>query len=110
MTYLRWLSADTLKIDQSFVSNMMINEGDKAIISGVIGLAAAFGRTVIAEGVETIAHARSLLDLGCALVQGYGIARPMSAQALPEWIVSWPDETWEGIGDELTRAAHRLQR
>ena len=98
LTYLRWLSADTLKIDQSFVSNMMINEGDKAIISGVIGLAAAFGRTVIAEGVETIAHARSLLDLGCAQVQGYGIARPMPAHALPAWIVSWPEASWEGVG------------
>ena len=110
LTYLRWLSADTLKIDQSFVSNMMVNEGDKAIISGVIGLAAAFGRTVIAEGVETIAHARSLLDLGCAQVQGYGIARPMSAQALAQWIANWPDESWEGVGGELPCVADRLQR
>lgn len=94
LTYLRRLSADTLKIDQTFVSNMMIDAGDKAIISGLIGLAAAFDRTVIAEGVEAIAHARSLLDLSCSLVQGYGIARPMSAEALPEWINRWPDEIW----------------
>ena len=116
LTYLRWLSADTLKIDQSFVSNLMVNEGDKAIISGVIGLAAAFGRTVIAEGVETIAHAKSLLGLGCPLVQGYGIARPMSAQALPQWIANWPEAAWEGVGgvggelNRLNRAAERLQR
>ena len=101
LTYLRRLSADTLKIDQSFVSNMMIDAGDKAIVSGVIGLAAAFDRTVIAEGVETIAHARSLLDLGCSLAQGYGIARPMPAEALPEWIDGWPDNIWASVGDEL---------
>lgn len=101
LTYLRRLSADTLKIDQSFVSNMMIDAGDKAIVSGVIGLAAAFDRTVIAEGVETIAHARSLLDLGCSLAQGYGIARPMPAEALPEWIDGWPDKIWASVGDEL---------
>ena len=101
LTYLRRLSADTLKIDQSFVSNMMVNAGDKAIISGVIGLAAAFERTVIAEGVETIAHAKSLFDLGCSLIQGYGIARPMPAEALPEWIGRWPDEVWKSVGDEL---------
>ena len=86
---------------------MMIDAGDKAIISGVIGLAAAFERTVIAEGVETIAHARSLLDLGCDLVQGYGIARPMPAEALPEWIASWPGADWRAVGDELAMAAPR---
>ena len=101
LTYLRRLSADTLKIDQTFVRTMMVDAGDKAIISGIIGLAAAFGRTVIAEGVETIAHARALLDLGCSLVQGYGIARPMSAEALPEWIDRWPGEIWGKVGDEL---------
>ena len=105
LTYLRRLSADTLKIDQSFVSTMMDDAGDKAIISGVIGLAAAFERTVIAEGVETIAHARSLLDLGCAQVQGYGIARPMPADALPDWIGRWPDAAWRAVGDELAIAA-----
>ena len=89
-----------LKIDQTFVSNMLIDAGDKAIISGLIGLAAAFDRTVIAEGVETIAHARSLLDLGCSQVQGYGIARPMPAEALPEWIDRWPDGVWASVGDE----------
>ena len=79
----------------------MINAGDKAIISGIIGLAAAFERTVITEGVETIAHAKSLFDLGCSLVQGYGVARPMSAEALPAWIGSWPGDVWKSVGDEL---------
>lgn len=97
LTYLRRLSADTLKIDQSFVDKMMVDSGDKAIISGVVGLAAAFQRKVIAEGVETIAHAQSLYGLGCFLVQGYGIARPMPADAIPHWYASWPDEAWSGF-------------
>ena len=86
LTYLRRLSADTLKIDQSFVRQMLDDPDDRAIVSGVIGLAAAFQRKVIAEGVETLAHARSLLDLGCHLAQGYGIARPMPAEDLPAWV------------------------
>lgn len=106
LTYLRRLSADTLKIDQSFVSTMLVDSGDKAIISGVIGLAAAFGRKVIAEGVETIAHARSLFALGCVLVQGYGVARPMPAESLPAWFASWPDRAWISFASEPRAVAH----
>ena len=97
LTYLRRLSADTLKIDQTFVAKMLVDAGDKAIISGVVGLAAAFERKVIAEGVESIEHARSLCSLGCFLVQGYAIARPMPAEALPRWHASWPDGAWAGF-------------
>jgi EAL domain-containing protein (putative c-di-GMP-specific phosphodiesterase class I) len=65
-----------------------------AIVNGIIGLAAAFHREVIAEGVETPAHGRALLQLGCEVAQGYGIARPMPADSLPDWVRSWrqPDE------------------
>ena len=94
LTYLRRLSADTLKIDQTFVAKMLVDTGDKAIISGVVGLAAAFQRQVIAEGVESVAHAHALCALGCFLVQGYAIARPMPAEALPSWHARWPDDTW----------------
>ncbi len=97
LTYLRRLSADTLKIDQSFIRDMMEDPGDLAIVSGVIGLAAAFQRKVIAEGVETVAHGKLLLSLGCFLVQGYGIARPMPAHDLPAWTKSWPDPAWRGV-------------
>jgi len=56
------------------------------IIDGVIGLAKAFQREVIAESVETIDHGVTLLKLGCELAQGYGIARPMPAGNIPEWV------------------------
>ncbi|WP_180125919.1 EAL domain-containing protein [Rhodoferax sp. BLA1] len=89
LTYLRRLPADTLKIDQSFVRDMLDSPNDLAIVRGVIGLAHAFGREVIAEGVETAAHGELLASIGCTLAQGYGIARPMPAAELPDWMVRW---------------------
>jgi len=89
LTYLRHLPAQTLKIDQSFVRDMLVDLGDMAIVQGVIGLAQTFGRSVIAEGVETAAHGARLLELQCELAQGYGIARPMPAHELPQWVQQW---------------------
>jgi len=89
LTYLKRLPASVLKIDQSFVRDMLGSPDDLAIVQGVIGLAKAFGRGVIAEGVETCAHGDMLLRLGCDLAQGYGVARPMPAQQLPGWVQAW---------------------
>jgi len=95
LTYLRRLPAGMIKIDQSFVRDMLVDPDDLAIVEGVIALAKSFKRDVIAEGVETIEHATALLQLGCELAQGYGIARPMSAADIPAWINSWkPDDSW----------------
>ncbi|MBE0507923.1 MAG: EAL domain-containing protein [Marinospirillum sp.] len=92
LTYLRRLPAQLLKIDQSFVRDMLQDEDDLAILEGVIRLAAAFRRQVIAEGVETRRHGDELLKLGCELAQGYGIARPMPAAELPEWTRRWQQQ------------------
>jgi EAL domain-containing protein (putative c-di-GMP-specific phosphodiesterase class I) len=95
LTYLKRLRVAMLKIDQSFVRDMLDDPDDLAILQGVIGLAAAFKRQVIAEGVETVAHGTALLHLGCELAQGYGIARPMPAEQIPAWVDSWqPDAAW----------------
>ena len=95
LTYLKQLPARMLKIDQSFVRGMLDDPNDLAIVNGVIGLASAFRRQVIAEGVETVAHGAKLLALGCELAQGYGIARPMPATDLPGWAANWkPDAVW----------------
>ena len=97
LTYLKRLPADVLKIDQSFVRDMLDDQDDLAIVKGVIGLAEAFRRTVIAEGVETAAHGKILLSLGCVLAQGYAIARPMPASELLGWVDTWrPDASWTG--------------
>ena len=95
LTYLRRLPAETLKIDQSFVRDILLDRDDLAIVQGVIALAQAFHRKVIAEGVETIEIGEVLLDLGCDLAQGYGIARPMPAALLPNWVRHWtPHPCW----------------
>ena len=95
LTYLRRLSVDLLKIDQSFVRDMLEDPDDRAIVMGVIGLASAFNHQVIAEGVESIEHGTQLISMGCFLAQGYGIARPMPAEKIAKWVSQWkPDATW----------------
>ena len=96
LTYLRRLPASLIKIDQTFVRDMLNDADDLAIVEGVIALAKSFKRDVIAEGVETIEHGTALLKLGCDLAQGYGIARPMPASDIPVWISDWkPDVKWK---------------
>lgn len=89
LTYLRHLPVDILKIDQSFVRDMLVDQDDLAIVNGVIGLANIFSRQVIAEGVETMNHAKTLVAMGCQLAQGYGIAHPMPAADMPAWVKLW---------------------
>jgi diguanylate cyclase (GGDEF)-like protein/PAS domain S-box-containing protein len=95
LTYLKRIPANILKIDQSFIRDMLNDPEDMAILEGVLGLATAFRRQAIAEGVETVAHGSMLLQLGCELAQGFGIARPMPAGDLPAWAAAWkPDPHW----------------
>lgn len=95
LTYLKRLPVDMLKIDQSFIRGMLTDPDDLSIVRGVIDLANAFHRKAIAEGVETIAHGSQLLLMGCELAQGYGIARPMPASEIAQWMVKWkPDAKW----------------
>jgi diguanylate cyclase (GGDEF)-like protein/PAS domain S-box-containing protein len=86
LAYLRRLPVHMIKIDQIFVRDMLDDEDDLSIVEGVIGLAKAFKKDVIAEGVETVAHGVKLLNLGCELAQGYGIARPMEAKFVTDWV------------------------
>ncbi|WP_367849700.1 EAL domain-containing protein [Rhodoferax sp. WC2427] len=98
LTYLRKLPVDTLKIDQSFVRDMLTDADDRGIVESVIRLASAFNRAVIAEGVETLEIGAALLGMGCHQVQGYGVARPMPASALADWVRQWHQEgRWRGL-------------
>jgi len=94
LTYLKRLTVNALKIDRSFVQNMLIDEQDSALVEGVIGLARTFECAVVAEGVETAAHARALLKLGCLQGQGNGIAPAMPPQEVPAWIASFGQSHW----------------
>ncbi|MCK6264387.1 EAL domain-containing protein [Vibrio sp. ZSDE26] len=95
LTYLKQLPAKVLKIDQTFVRDMLDDADDRAIVMGVISLATAFNRQVTAEGVETIEHGTQLLKMGCVLAQGHGISPPLPADEISGWIEHWaPDEAW----------------
>jgi diguanylate cyclase (GGDEF)-like protein/PAS domain S-box-containing protein len=95
LTYLKHLAVTVLKIDRSFVGDMLDNPDDLAIIESILGLAAAFRRQTIAEGVETLEQGERLLQLGCELAQGYRIAHPLPAHELPGWVATWrTDPRW----------------
>ena len=88
LSYLSALPVDVLKIDQSFVRDMLEDNGDMAIVQGIIALARAFERKIVAEGIETGEQYQALLEMGCEVGQGYWIARPMQASAM----IAWRDE------------------
>ncbi|MCB6183096.1 EAL domain-containing protein [Leeia sp. TBRC 13508] len=89
LTYFKRLPAETLKIDQSFVRDMLQDPEDLAIVQGLIGLTTAFQRNVVAEGVETLEHAAALLEMGCFLGQGYGFSKPMPADKVEKWVAEY---------------------
>ena len=95
LSYLRELPVDTLKIDQSFVRDMLVDSDDLALVDGTIKLAQAFDLEVVAEGVESEAHGRKLIELGCVTMQGFGIGRPMLPKDLIDWAALWPAQRAE---------------
>lgn len=98
LTYLRRLPVDILKIDQSFVRDMLRDPDDMSIVAGVISLSLEFRRRVIAEGVETVEHGIKLLAMNCEFAQGYGIARPMPADTIAAWVAAYrPDISWMSV-------------
>lgn len=96
LAYLKRLPANVLKIDQSFVRNMLEDSGDLTIIEGVVSMASIFNLDVIAEGVESMEQGVLLMRLGCGLAQGHGIGRPMPAAEVPAWLNDFtPDPAWQ---------------
>lgn len=103
LAHLRHLPANVIKIDRSFVMDILVDNNDYAIVNGIVSLAAAFDLQVIAEGVETNDQGLMLLDMGCECAQGYGIALPMPATEIPNWLNTYtPNEVW--IEDQRTTA------
>jgi diguanylate cyclase (GGDEF)-like protein/PAS domain S-box-containing protein len=96
LAHLKHLQVDELKIDKSFVMGMLSNPEDLAIVKGVIGLAASFKYRVIAEGVESIEHILLLKEMGCDLIQGFAISRPLPQTQVAEWLSKFqPDPLWK---------------
>ncbi|WP_339531421.1 putative bifunctional diguanylate cyclase/phosphodiesterase [Pseudomonas mucidolens] len=99
LSYLKQLPTQTIKIDRSFVRDIIHDKDDLALTQAVIGLARAFGREVIAEGLETREHGQLLLRMGCELAQGFFFAQPMPAAAVPAWVAHF---TWAAYDDDMT--------
>jgi len=104
LAYLQRLPINTIKIDQSFIRDMLHNPDSLNILSAIMGLASAFRKNVIAEGVETIEHGEQLLAMNCELAQGYAISRPMTAKELPHWL-----HTWQSPVQWISNSHNRLQ-
>ncbi|WP_172202236.1 bifunctional diguanylate cyclase/phosphodiesterase [Niveibacterium sp. COAC-50] len=86
LAHLRNIPARQLKIDRSFVIDLTANADAQAVLEAVVGLAHALRMEVVAEGVETADQHAALVRLGCDILQGYLIARPMPAEAVPQWL------------------------
>jgi EAL domain-containing protein (putative c-di-GMP-specific phosphodiesterase class I) len=98
LTYLKRLPVCQLKIDQTFVQGLLDDVDNVSILLAITGLAKAFNRELIAEGVDTVNHGVRLLQLGCELAQGFCIARPMPASAVLEWTSQWrPPLKWQQV-------------
>ncbi|MET0520131.1 MAG: EAL domain-containing protein, partial [Burkholderiaceae bacterium] len=89
LSYLKRLPVAELKLDKSFVRDLETDADDRALAGAVIGIARALSLAVVAEGVETEAQRRVLLELGCDAAQGWLFARPMAAAELEAWLLSW---------------------
>ena len=89
LSYLKHLPACELKIDKSFVIDMLNSESDAMIVRSTIDLAHNFGMKVVAEGIENEKVWRRLKQLDCDIAQGYWVARPMLMSEFRKWLVRW---------------------
>jgi diguanylate cyclase (GGDEF)-like protein/PAS domain S-box-containing protein len=102
LSSLRALPVDALKIDQSFVAGMLTNSNDLGMVKSVVNLGQAFKLDVIAEGVESLAQAAALVELGCVQAQGHVFARPMPAAEVPDWLRQWQDgQVFQQLQEQL---------
>jgi len=105
LSYIATLPVHALKIDRSFVMNMMRSRQHRTVVAASISLAHSLGIRVVSEGVETLAQARELMRLECDELQGFLFSRPLPAEAFVQWL---RDFSIERFG--LTPAASVVRR
>lgn len=102
LSQLSHLPARSLKIDPSLVRDMLADERQRALVQGVVGLARAFGLQVVGVGVEQAQHVAALLALGCHVMQGFHLARPLAPELVPAWLAGFrPDPAWSPASEFL---------
>ena len=98
LSHIQQLDIEHIKLDQSFVHDILHDKRNMAIAAGVITTARMLAKTVIAEGVETAEQGDLLASLGCHQLQGFWISRPMAASAVPVWVGGWvPPLSWGNL-------------
>ncbi|MHB1056570.1 MAG: bifunctional diguanylate cyclase/phosphodiesterase [Rhodanobacter sp.] len=101
LSHIQQLDIEHIKLDQSFVRDILGDERNMAIAAGVITTARMLAKTVIAEGVETAEQGDLLASLGCHQLQGFSISRPMPAATVPGWVAGWvPPASWGNLVNE----------
>ena len=101
LSHIQKLDIEHIKLDQSFVRDILSDERNMAIAAGVITTARMLAKTVIAEGVETAEQGDVLASLGCHQLQGFWISRPIPAGAVPGWVAGWvPPASWASLVSE----------
>lgn len=110
LTHLKRLPANTIKIDRSFVRDILNDPDDLAIVEGILGLATAFRLNTVAEGVETPEQGIMLQELGCKQAQGFGIGKPMPPEDILPWMKHFKfHPTWHQVpADEPTTKNYPL--
>jgi EAL domain-containing protein (putative c-di-GMP-specific phosphodiesterase class I) len=93
LSYLRDIPGDYLKVDRSFVMELPGHNKAEAVIQAIVSLGKSLDYRIIAEGVETQAQADFLKSIGCDIVQGFLYAKPLEADALPQWVSVAQPET-----------------
>lgn len=109
LSYLRRLPLTELKLDRTFVKDMIGSNEDRAIVRSTINLGHTLGLRVVAEGVESTSVAMELLELGCEQAQGFGFARPMPMKDLLPWLRVHAHNSWPTI-EEHSRAMALAER
>ena len=89
LAYLKRLAVDELKIDKTFIMGMRTDENDAVIVRSTIELGHSLGLRLVAEGVEDVETWEMLLPLGCDVLQGYHVSRPLPADRLTAWLDQW---------------------
>jgi diguanylate cyclase (GGDEF)-like protein/PAS domain S-box-containing protein len=86
LAYLKKISPQTIKIDKTFILGILVNDDDFILTQSIINLTSSFDFGVVAEGVETVEHMMLLSRLGCSVVQGYGVLKPVAQDAFVAWL------------------------
>ena len=101
LNYLNRLPLDKIKIDRSFISDMIADSADMAITRAIVGLGRTLGLRVVAEGVEYIEELKALQDIVCEEAQGYLISRPLPAHEFVTWFKEFQSTPWMGAVETI---------